>query len=77
MKVAVRFTLEVPDGTDPQRVLDVVNEELDSAADGGGLVQFGNWDYTRAELIGIVGRLAPYTSDGGGGGGEYAFKPPA
>ena len=50
MKVTARFTLEVPDGTDPQHVLEVVNRELDSAADGGGLVQWGNWDYSAAEL---------------------------
>ncbi len=50
MKVTVRFTLEVPDGTDPQRVLKVVNEELDSAIDGGKLCQWGDWGVGDAEL---------------------------
>lgn len=55
MKIAVVFTLDVPDGTDPQRVLDVVNRELDSAADGGGLVQYGDWGYTPALLAWATG----------------------
>lgn len=78
MKVAVVFTLEVPDGTDPQRVLEVVNRELDSAADGGGLVQYGEWDYSEALLAWATGpggrmpdacEVCGASGNGGHGGG--------
>lgn len=78
MKVAVVFTLDVPDGTDPQRVLEVVNSELDSAADGGCLVQWGNWDYSPALLAWVTGpggrppgscEVCGASGNGGHGGG--------
>lgn len=51
-KVRLRFSIEVPDDTDPAYVLKVVNEELDSAIDGGKLCQWGDWHPGDAELDG-------------------------
>jgi hypothetical protein len=61
--VTVRFTLEVPDGTDPQRVLEVVNRALDD--DDGLLCQWGNWKVGSAELVPVT-PPAPLTGTGGG-----------
>ena len=53
MKVTVRFTLEVPDGTDPQKVLDEVNRSIDSEIGHGGLCQWGDWDVSVPELVSV------------------------
>jgi len=51
MKVTVQFTLDVPDGTDPQEVLKEVQDSIDSEVDHGGLCRWGNWDVGDAELV--------------------------
>jgi hypothetical protein len=71
MEVAVRFTLDVPDGTDPQQVIEVVNRYLDD--DDGLLCQWGNWAPGRAELVPV---FAPPDPSGSGGGGSTWTPPP-
>jgi hypothetical protein len=53
MKVTVRFTLDVPDGTDPQKVLEEAQKSIDSEIGHGGLCQWGDWDVGEAELAGV------------------------
>ena len=48
MKVWLKFPIEVPDGTDPQRVVEVANRALDD--DDGLLCQWGEWLPGDAEL---------------------------
>jgi len=54
MKVTVRFTLDVPDGTDPQRVLAEAQKSIDSEVGHGGLCQWGDWDVGDVELVSVV-----------------------
>ena len=48
VKVWLKFPIEVPDGTAPQRVLEVANSALDD--DDGRLCQWGEWSPGPAEL---------------------------
>ncbi len=51
MKVWLKFPIEVPDGTDPARVVEVANSALDD--DDGRLCQWGEWSPGDAELAGV------------------------
>ena len=50
MKVNLKFSIEVPEGTDPQTVLAEAQRSIDSEIGHGGLCQWGDWDVGEVEL---------------------------
>ncbi len=57
VKVVIRFTIEVPDGTDPLKVLAEAQRSINSEVDHGGLCQWGDWAVGDAELV--TGQIPP------------------
>ena len=53
MRVDLKFSIEVPDGTDPQRVLIEAQKSIDSEVSHGGLCQWGDWGVGEVELLGV------------------------
>lgn len=53
MRVDLKFSIEVPDGTDPQQVLGQAQESIDSEVDHGGLCRWGDWSVGNVELLGV------------------------
>ena len=53
MRVDLRFSVEVPDGTDPQLVREVVDAEFEYATSGGGPCNWrsNGWKPGPAELM--------------------------